>query len=457
MKLTASDAAVQTRGEMVGNDAVAHEWSFDSRSLIPGEGFIALRGERDGNEFVGDAFERGAAFVVAERVPGDCDGTVVVVGDSLVALAALGSAARDAIDATVVAITGSAGKTSTKDLVAAAVGVAVPTHACLASLNNEIGLPVTLLNAPESARAVVLEMGARFAGNISTLCEIARPSIGVITNIGMAHAEHLGGREGIATVKGELLDALPDDGLAVLNADCDYSLRLRGRASAQTLIVGESQGADVLISAIELDDELRPKFRFESPWGSALIRLSVRGFHQAINAAQAATVALYMGADIDEACAALATCATSGGRMRLTTSHNGVQVLDDSYNASPAAMLAALDALARLPVQGRRIAVLGEMRELGAFAAAEHSSVGDAVVAAGVDILILVCAGTDGIAQAAAKGNTSIVSVADGAEAAQVACQIVSPGDAVLVKASHAVGLEVVAEALLALSERVTP
>lgn len=449
MDLSARDAALRTGGKHVGADAIAHGVAFDSRTLVPGEAFVALRDERDGHDFVDDAFARGAAFALVERVPSSGAGPLVVVPDAAAALTELARAARARLDATVIAVTGSAGKTSTKDLAAAAIGAGIPTHANRASFNNKIGLPVTLLGTPEDAGAVVLEMGARFAGNITELCEIALPSIGVITHIGLAHAEHLGGRGGIAHVKGELLEALPPDGLAVLNADCGHSVAQRHRTKAAVLTVGEAPGADVRVSGLEVDDELRPAFVLDSPWGRAAVRLSMRGAHQAVNGAQAATVALYLGVELDAVVHALATAGSAEWRMQLTRSPGGVTVLDDSYNASPAAMVAALDALACLPVQGRRLAVLGEMRELGEVGPAEHARVGEAAVKAGVDVLLLVGSGADAIAAGARGGSVEIHRVTDAATAGRLVAQLVAPGDAVLVKASRAVGLEEVAIALL--------
>ncbi|MBM3676146.1 MAG: UDP-N-acetylmuramoyl-tripeptide--D-alanyl-D-alanine ligase [Actinobacteria bacterium] len=472
MDVTVRDAALITGGHLVapdggpGDDAdasrVARGFSFDSRTLVPGEAFVALHDLRDGHDFVADAFGRGAAFALVERVPARADGPCVVVGETTTALIELARAARARLQATVVAVTGSAGKTSTKDLAAAALAAGMSTHASRASFNNEIGLPVTLLDAPEDAEAVVLEMGARFAGNISELCEIASPSIGVITHIGLAHAEHLGGRGGIARVKGELLDALPAEGLAILNADCEHSLAQRHRTVAPVITVGTTASADVSVGGLEVDHELHPSFRLDSPWGSARIRLALRGAHQALNGAQAATVALHLGVPLDAVVAALANASSADRRMQLARSPYGVTVLDDSYNASPGAMTAALEALAHLPVTGRRIAVLGEMRELGAAGPAEHARIGAAALAEGIDVLVVVGAAGESIAAGAidgdvdspigdggAGGRVEIHQVADAAGAATLLEALVAPGDAVLVKASRAVGLERVVMALL--------
>ncbi|HEY3722008.1 MAG TPA: UDP-N-acetylmuramoyl-tripeptide--D-alanyl-D-alanine ligase [Acidimicrobiia bacterium] len=452
MDLTRDDVAAITGGRPVGPAAVARGFAFDSRTLEPGQGFLALRAERDGHEFVAAAFARGAALAVVERVPDGVDGPVVVVDDVAVALRALGVAARDRLEpASVVGITGSAGKTSTKDLTAAALAPALRVHASSASFNNEIGLPVTLLDAPTDAQAVVLEMGARFAGNIAELCAIARPSVGVVTHVGLAHAEYLGGPEGIARVKGELLVALPADGLAVLNADCERVDMLRALSAAPVLTVGTGRTADVRTSDLRVDAELRASFRLESPWGVAPeIRLAVRGAHQVANAAQAATVALHLGVPLDAVVAALAAAETATWRMELIESDDHVIVINDAYNASPSSMRAALETFGRLAPPGRRIAVLGEMLELGPIGVDEHARVGDLVADAGVAALVTVGAGTDELAAAAKARGVEVVAVADRDAAVSVLRTMVLPGDAVLVKASRLVGLEAVAAALLA-------
>lgn len=459
MHLTLAEIASITGGRAVGRDAVVSGFAFDSRSLSRGEGFAALRDLRDGHDFVGDAFARGAALALVERVPRDVDGALVVVADVRRALLDLARAVRERLpDAAVIGITGSAGKTSTKDLTAAAIGAALRVHASAASFNNEIGLPITLLGAPPDTEALVLEMGARFAGNITELCAIARPGIGVITHIGLAHAEHLGGRGGVARVKGELLEALPADGLAVLNAECEHTAAQRSRTAARVVTVGIDAVADVRVSEVRVDAELRATFRLDSPWGTAPeVSLAVRGEHQVLNAAQAATVALHLGVAPAAVVAALGGAGTADWRMQLGTSPAGVLVLNDAYNASPTAVAAALDALGHLDPPGRRIAVLGEMLELGAAAPVEHARVGELAAASGVDLLIAVGPGAAPIAHAAATRGVEVRAVADAEAAAAVVLAVAEPGDAVLVKASRAVGLERVAEALLAGRVEVAP
>jgi UDP-N-acetylmuramoyl-tripeptide--D-alanyl-D-alanine ligase len=452
--LTLDEIVAITGGRAHGNEdrgtAIARGFSFDSRTLVRGSGFLAVRDVRDGHDFVADAFARGATLAVVERVPDGVDGPLVVVEDTLTALRSLAVAVRARLEsATVIGITGSAGKTSTKDLTAAALSPGFAVHASEASFNNEIGLPVTLLSAPPGSEALVLEMGARFAGNIRELCAIARPAIGVVTNVGLAHAEHLGGPIGIAEVKGELLDALPRDGLAVLDADGESVPLLRARSAAPVITVGSRPGAEVRISEIRLDRELRPTFRLDSPWGSAdAVRLAVRGGYQVANAAMAATVALHLGVPLDAVEASLAGATTAAWRMELATAPEGFTVLNDSYNASPTSMRAALDAFAQLAVAGRRIAVLGEMRELGDLADREHARLGDRVADADVVALVVVGSGTHELAAAAAARGVEVHDVADPDAAVAMIRKLARPGDAVLVKASRAVGLERVALSL---------
>ncbi len=408
-----------------------------------------MRAERDGHEFVADAISRGAPFAIVDRDV--AAGPLVVVADVPAALFALARAGRDRLDARVVGITGSVGKTSTKDLTAAAVGAARRTHAAPASFNNEIGVPVTVLGAPADTEVLIVEMGARFAGNIAALATLVDPEIGVITNIGVNHAEHLGGPEGVARVKGELLDALPPHGLAVLDAASAAGPDQRARSAAPIVTVGTDPGADVRIGAVVLDEHLRARFDLDTPWGSGPVTLAVRGAHQATNAALAATVALHLGVPFDVVVAALARAEASAWRMEVVDTPGGVMVINDAYNASPIATIAALDALAAAPGATRRVAVLGEMRELGALSESEHARVGHAVAAAGVDVLVAVGAATEPLVTAAvhdAGAALAVHRVPDAAAARILVADLVVPGDVVLVKASRAVGLETVAHAL---------
>jgi UDP-N-acetylmuramoyl-tripeptide--D-alanyl-D-alanine ligase len=458
MRLTAAEIAEATGGTVVGDGTVvADSFSIDSRTLEPGACFVALVAERDGHDFALDAFDRGAVLAVVARGvdTGNDARTLVKVDDTLAALGALGARARNRLTgATVVGITGSAGKTATKDLLAAAAGRTRRTVASPVSFNNEAGLPLTLLSAEVDTEVVVAEMGARAAGNIADLCAIARPHIGVITNIGLAHAGPLGGRAGVAAAKGELLEALPTDGVAVLHADDDHTPAMASRTVARVVRVGlvARPDVDVSVTDITLDEELRPSFRLETPVGALDVLLSVRGEHQVLNAAMATAVAIELGVPLEAIADGLAGATTGAWRMQLTRAEHGVTVLNDAYNASPTSTSAALRSLARLPVPGRRMAVLGEMRELGAEADAAHHDIGRMAVECGVEVLVVVGEDARALgagARAAGHGGVEVIEVSDPAAAVDAIADRAREGDAVLVKASRAIGLERVAAALV--------
>jgi len=459
VELTARDLARVAGGEVVAGDPDARvsSYAIDSRVLVPGDCFIALCGARDGHDFVMDAFAKGAVVALVSEVldVASADATLVRVAEPLAALGALARHARTRmVDTTVVAITGSAGKTATKDLAAAAMATSRRVHANPLSFNNESGLPLTVLSAPADTEVLITEMGARFAGNITALVEIARPQIGVITHVGMAHAEHLGGREGIARVKGELVEALPASGLAVLNAACDASPELAARTEARVLRVGRAPDADIVVRDVLLDDEMRARFVLETPWGRAPVALALRGEHQVENAAMAAAVALELGAPLEAVVSGLGVAQTAALRMELVRTAAGVVVINDTYNSSPTSAAAAVRTLARLPVAGRRLAVLGPMLELGNHAGEEHAALGALVAAMGIDVLVAVGVGVEQLAEGArgsgAQGSgVVVVTVPDAAAATDYVTREVRFGDAVLVKASRAVGLEAVADALV--------
>jgi UDP-N-acetylmuramoyl-tripeptide--D-alanyl-D-alanine ligase len=447
---TAAEIAHHADGVVVGAaDAVVTSWAFDSRALEPGACFVALRGERDGHEFVADAFAAGASVaLVSDMAPGATPppGTALVqVDDVLRRLQELATAVRAARPGLrVVGVAGSVGKTSTKDLLAAVLSP-LGCYASPASYNNEFGLPITLLNAPVAANVVVAEMGERFPGDIAALCAIARPSVGVVTNVGLAHAEHLGGPEGAARAMDELLASLPDSGLAVLNADDAWTPALTVPDGVKRVTVGTSPAADYRVERIELDADLHPTF---SMCGQAFT-VPLHGEHQAMNAALAVVTAHRgFGVSLDDAAAALGLVRPARWRLEVTVTRTGVTVLNDSYNANPESMDAALRALAKVPTAGRRIAVLGDMRELGIHSDDAHSAIGRRVAELGVDVLVAVGAGGRAIG-AAAIAVTEVSFASDAGEALDVVVALATAGDTVLVKASRAVGLEIVAVELL--------
>jgi len=459
VELTASDIARITGGTVVRGPADARATSFaiDSRVLEPGACFAALVAARDGHDFVDDAFARGATVaLVAHDVPVREPSTAaVLVPDPLRALGALGAAARATLEGTpVIGITGSAGKTGTKDLLQAALGGPPGAHASPGSWNNEAGVPLTLLATPPGVRAVVLEMGARAQGDIAALCAIARPTVGVITNVGLAHAGPLGGPAGVARAKGELFEALPTDGLGVLDLHDAASEGIAARTGARVLRVSAAgaAAADVRAVGTSVDDLLRPRFTIESPWGAHAVQLAVHGEHVVVNALLAAAVALDAGIAPDAVTVGLASARPAPWRMDVARGPSGVVVVNDAYNANPASMAAALRSLAAIPAAGRRIAVLGDMRELGDHSADEHARIGDLAAQLRIDTVVAVGEETAPLADAARAGGLTTVTTVDDAAAALAAVTAgVAPtgGDVVLVKGSRAVGLEAVALALL--------
>jgi UDP-N-acetylmuramoyl-tripeptide--D-alanyl-D-alanine ligase len=432
MRFSARVVAAATGGRLVGPDVDIDGVSFDSRALLPGQLFVPIEGDRDGHEFIAGALDRGAAAYLTSRPA--VGGTAIEVPDTLRALMALATAQRASFDGPVIGITGSVGKTSTKDLAWAALGASRRTWANERSFNNEQGLPTTLLNTPADTEVLMLEMGMRGFGQISELCDIARPSIGVVTRVAEAHSELVGGIEGVARAKAELVEALPSSGVAVLNAD-DHRVRaMRGRTGADVLLFGEATDADVRVTTVVLDELARPTCTMVTPWGAVRVSLAVSGRHMALNAAAALACVGAVGGDLEAGAAALSNVVLTAMRMEVRRTASGAVVLDDSYNANPTSMRAAIDALVDLPAT-RRVAVLGLMAEIS-DPADEHLAVAKYAARRGVELLAF---GTD---------LYGIEPVAD-VDAAVTALGSLAGGDAVLVKGSRVVGLEHVAAALL--------
>jgi len=365
MRLMAADVAKATNGTLVGQNAHLSGVSFDSRSVRPGQLFVPIVAERDGHEFVAAALTAGAgAYLTTGKTFGR---TSITVPDTLGALLQLGTWGRNKLDAQlanrVVGITGSVGKTSTKDFVAAAISSVWRVTANERSFNNDQGLPVTILNAPDNVEALVLEMGMRGFGEIARLCAVARPNIGVVTRVASAHTERVGDIDGVARAKSELVVALDASGCAVLNADDDRVVAMRSLTSARVITYGVALTADVRMTSCMLDDRACALVTIESPWGRASWKMNVPGEHMAHNAVGAVAVAGVMGLDVQRAADAISMSVLSEMRMQHRTAISGALIIDDSYNANPASMSAALHAL-NATKASRRIAVLGVMAEL---------------------------------------------------------------------------------------------
>ncbi|HEV2636902.1 MAG TPA: UDP-N-acetylmuramoyl-tripeptide--D-alanyl-D-alanine ligase [Actinocrinis sp.] len=458
--LTLAEIAAAVGGTLAGGAdpaaVVTGPVTFDSRTVAPGALFAAFDGAKvDGHDFAPAALAQGAVAVLAGR---DVGVPAILVDD---VRAALGGLARSVLSRlpqlTVVGITGSSGKTSTKDLLGQVLGAAGPTIAPRGSMNNELGLPVTVLTADEDTRFLVLEMGARGVGHIAYLCRIAPPRIGLVLNVGSAHVGEFGGKEVTAQAKGELVESLPEHGLAVLNADDPLVAPMNNRTKAKVSYFGESPGARVRAESVSLDEDGRPTFTLVLD-GAAVgkpVTLQFAGEHQVANALAAAAAALGAGMAPEQVGAALSQAVpVSGGRMAISRRADGLTIVDDAYNANPESVRAALKALAtmaRARPGARAWAVLGAMLELGDRADEEHDAIGRLAVRLGIDRLVAVGDGAArihaGAGQEGSWGEESVM-VADPPQALALLRAEVRPGDVVLVKASNSVGLGWVAREL---------
>ncbi|MFD7629524.1 UDP-N-acetylmuramoyl-tripeptide--D-alanyl-D-alanine ligase [Streptomyces sp. NPDC059851] len=415
-----------------------------SRALEPGGLFAALAGEHaDGHAFAADAVKAGAVAVLAARPVGV---PAVVVADVLDALAALARAVLAEVpEALVIGLTGSAGKTSTKDLIAQVLPVLGPTIATVKSFNGEIGMPLAVTHLDRDVKFIVLEMGARGIGHISHLTRIAPPTVGVVLNVGTAHVGEFGGRQHIAQAKGELVEALPAEGLAVLNADDPLVAAMAVRTRARVLTFGTAPDADVRAVDVTLDSAGRASFTLVAAGAEDQVDLALHGEHHVSNALAAAAVTIGLGADVAKTAAARSRAVlVASGRMEVTD-RSDVRVVNDAFNANPDSMKAALTALDAMSSGRRTVTVLGEMKELGADGAEGHRQIGRLVAACGVDVLIAV-GGDDArtMAEAARADhpNLQVVSARDRDQALELARELIEPGDVVLVKGSHSTGLE---------------
>jgi len=443
--LSLGEIATIVKGTVVGDPSVivTAPAVFDARKAEPGGLFVAFAGEHvDGHDFAEQAGRAGAVAVLGSRptaLP------TVLAGDSQAALHRLAAdvAARLRPGLAVAAVTGSQGKTSTKDLLAAVLSGRAPTVATEGNLNNELGVPVTMLRVEPATRFLILEMGARRVGEIATLTGLIAPDVAIVLNVGKAHLGEFGSREAITTGKGELVRGLAPGGTAVLNADDHRVAAMRALTDGPVVTFGRSEHADVRVDDLVLDAWGRASFTLRTADDSARVALPLIGAHQALNAAAAAAAALTLGVPLEASAEALATAATSKWRMERRVLADGVTVLNDSYNASPHSTRAALDALTA--VEGRRhIAVLGEILELGDDSAAEHRAVGE-YAASRADIVVAV---GENVAPLAAGAGERAVAVARNADAIEWLRHHLNPGDVVLVKASRGAHLDEVAAAL---------
>ena len=425
--------------------------TIDSREVTPGSLFAALPGTRtDGHAFAARALAAGATAVLAAR---PVAGPAVIVPDVQAALGRLARAVIDlAPDLTVIGITGSAGKTTTKDLTAQLIETLGPTVAPRGSFNNEIGHPLTVLQVTPQTLYLVSELSARGIGHIAELCRIAPPRIGAVLCVGRAHAGEFGSVERVAQAKGELPEALPSDGVAVLNADDVRVAAMAARTAARVVTFGRGPGADVRADDVSTDDLGRARFTLTMAAGSAPVALRLHGEHHVMNALAAAALAAEVGMPVADIAAGLSSAeARSRWRMEVTRLADGVTIVNDAYNANPDTVKAAIAAVAVMAAGGRGYAVLGHMTELGDEADRMHEEVGAAAAAAGLAGLIVVGDEATPIlagAKSVPGWAGELVAVPDVRAAVAAVRERATAGDVVLVKASHSIGLERVALAL---------
>ncbi|MEU1353913.1 UDP-N-acetylmuramoyl-tripeptide--D-alanyl-D-alanine ligase [Streptomyces cinnamoneus] len=452
--LTLAEVAQATRGALDHvpdiEKLVDAPLSFDSRKVYPGGLFACLPGRTtDGHDYAEAAVAKGAVAALATRPVGV---PTVIVPDVLTALADLARHVASRYSGTVVAVTGSAGKTSTKDLLAQVLKRQGPTVATERSFNNEIGFPSTVLRAEQDTRYLLVEMGARGLGHIQHLCGIARPHIAVVLGIGSAHLGEFGSREAIAKAKGEIIEALPPRGTAVLYGDDPLVRAMSQRTTARTLTFGTSSECEVRASDIAVDDQGRPSFTLSTPDAEAHVQLAVHGRHNVTNALAATAAAVAVGVPLPEITDGLSAARlVSGGRMQVTTRPDGVTVINDAFNSPPEAMMAAIQALRDIAGPRRAIAVLGEMAELGDASEHWHQEVARAVASVGVEHLVAVGGGlAELLAKTARAAGVAVTEVALVPSLLSALESILKPGDTVLVKGANALGLETIANKLAA-------
>ena len=439
MRITASGVAARTAGTLVGADSTAEGIAFDSRALVRGQAFVAVVGERDGHDFLAAAVEAGAAFLIVGRGRSVEGTTCVEVDDTSAAVTAVGHMCRERLRETaagrVIAVTGSAGKTSTKDMVLAVLRAHWPgAHGAHMSFNNDLGVPVTLANAPDDCPAVVVEMGMRGHGEISRLCEVARPDIGIVTVVGDAHGERVGGIDGVARAKAELPAALPAGGTAVLNIDDERVAAMERSTGARVSTYGSVEWADFVWSVVGVDADGLCTIDISHGGQSARVTVPVPGVHMASNACAAVAAGVAAGVPFDVAVRAISSAGVAPGRMEWKTAPGGVRILDDTYNANPSSVIAALQAL-RTAEGDHHVAVLGAMAEIS-DPETSHREVWRVACDLEIDVIALE---TDLYGPRASSVEEAVASVRG-----------YGPGTVVLVKGSRSSRTERVVDALKA-------
>ena len=446
-----SQIAAWSGGRLIGGNpgATVTTISSDSRALGPGDLFVAIRGERfDGHEYLAEVARLGAVGAIVEKeAPGLPSGfALIVVTDAVLGLQSLAAAYRATLRLTSVCITGSNGKTSTKDLCASVLAQRFSVTRTAGNLNNHLGVPFSILRADSSHDVGVFEIGMNHAGETAPLAAIARPDIAIITNVGVAHIEFLGTREAIAQEKGMLAEAVGKNGTVILNADDEFTPTIAARTRALVVTAGLNGGEVRATDLEQLSEGI--KFRLHATGQCVEAELPVPGEHMVRNALLACAAGIALGLTLDECAAGLRTLNLTAGRLTQKTI-GGIRILDDTYNANPDSMSAALVTLARMPVAGRRIAVLGGMGELGKESESGHRSVGEVAGREKIGCVITVGEAARWIADAAeGSGVGSVIRTADAEEATRTLRGLAQPGDTVLVKASRSARLERIVQAM---------
>lgn len=458
MPLSPHEIAVALQGKIEADAAnparLINEVSTDTRTLKEGSLFIALKGPRyDAHDYLSVALQKGAAALIVSRVPSGLwqqarksGAAIILVNNTMRALTRLAGRQRDASQAVVIGITGSTGKTLTKDFTTSVLKKAGTVIASPGSYNNEIGVPLTLLNGNSHTRFAVVEMGSRGSGDIRKLCSFARPEIGVITNIGWSHLQYFKSRDNLANAKAEILQLLPATGKAVINADDDYASYLGALSPVPVVTFGLSDGAQVRALNIITDKLGKVIFTLRSKGGKEkTIRIPLPGRHNVANVLAAAAIGEIMGVDMESIAEGISSAELTGWRMEMITKPEEITIINDAYNANPVSMRSALMALGDISRSKRAIAVLGDMGELGPVSEEAHLEVGQLAVDYGTDILITVGRKARKIAAAARDQGLPRGSIftADGIDrAAEILRAVIEPGDVVLIKGSRFLGLE---------------
>jgi len=454
--LSVGDLLQAAGGKLVSGDPALRVTSYaiDTRKLAAGGAFFALVGTRtDGHAYLADAARAGALAAIVSRVPeggGPYPAAMIQVDDVAAALARCGALARQHIRATVVAITGSAGKTTTKEFVAAGLAASRKVHRTTGNLNNELGLPLSLLSCPDDAEAAVFELGMNGPGQIAFLTRLANPDIALVTNVRPAHLEFFESIDGIAAAKGELFGVLREDATAVVNLD-DLRVRVQAaRHAGPRVTFGRAETSDLILG--EVTDRFVPGagLTFRHAGRAYAVTLKIGGAHAALDAFAAAAVLVACGAGLASALEAIAGLEPAAGRGLLRRLPGDVTVVDDTYNSNPEALASVLGTLAASAPTGRRVLVMGDMLELGLASAAFHRAAGDLASQSGVALLVGVGPMSRHAVEAARKAGLEAQAADDAVQAARFVPHLVRPGDLVVVKGSRGIKLELVVEALAA-------